>query len=206
MALGGLLAGFGFGFLVAAQVGPIWLLCARSVLRGRLGIGLGIGAGAAIIDLLYAALGEAGAAQVLRIAALREVLGLVGAAFLIYLGARSIHAAFRVRAGMETAQEIATPRAAFLTALSATASNPMTIASWGAIFTAAGAARVAASPVLLVLGVGIGSFAWFLVLSLGMSLLRRRVPERGLRLIDVLSGLGLLGFGALLGVRSLEGH
>ena len=204
--MGSVLAGFGFGFLVAAQVGPIWLLCARSVLRGRLGIGIGIGAGAALVDLLYAAIGEAGAAQALRIAALRESLGLLGAAFLVYLGVRSIHSAFRVRAGMETVQEVATPRSAFLTALGATASNPMTIASWGAIFAAAGTAHVAASPVLLVLGVGIGSFVWFLVLSVLMSLLRRHVPEQGLRLADILSGLGLIGFGVLLGVRSIEGR
>jgi hypothetical protein len=72
--------GLGLGFLVAAQVGPIWLLCARSVLRGRLATGLAIGAGAALVDLAYACLGVAGAAQLLRVAALRLVLGLVGTA------------------------------------------------------------------------------------------------------------------------------
>ena len=48
------LAGLGLGFLVGAQVGPIWLLCARSSLRHGARVGLGIGAGAAIVDLLYA--------------------------------------------------------------------------------------------------------------------------------------------------------
>ena len=48
-------AGFGLGILVAAQVGPIWLLCARSVLRGSAQVGIAIGAGAAIIDAFYAA-------------------------------------------------------------------------------------------------------------------------------------------------------
>jgi hypothetical protein len=52
--------GFGLGFFVAAQVGPIWLLCVRSVLRGRLLTGLGIGLGAALIDVTYAALGWPG--------------------------------------------------------------------------------------------------------------------------------------------------
>jgi hypothetical protein len=32
--------GFGLGFLVAAQIGPISLLCVRSVLPGRLRTGL----------------------------------------------------------------------------------------------------------------------------------------------------------------------
>ena len=56
-----LATGFGLGFFVAAQVGPISLLCVRSVLRGRLLTGLGIGLGAALIDITYAALGVAGA-------------------------------------------------------------------------------------------------------------------------------------------------
>ena len=47
--------GFGLGFLVAAQVGPVWLLCARSVLRGRIATGLAIGAAAALVDTAYAA-------------------------------------------------------------------------------------------------------------------------------------------------------
>jgi len=39
-----LAAGFGLGFLVAAQVGPIWVFCARSVLRGTAAVGIAIGA------------------------------------------------------------------------------------------------------------------------------------------------------------------
>src|SRR5688500_13196894 len=94
-------AGLGLGLLVAAQVGPIWLLCARTALRGRLGAALGVGAGAATVDLLYACLGVAGAAQLLRIAALRVALGLVGASVLVLLGARTLRSAFRIRLGAE---------------------------------------------------------------------------------------------------------
>ena len=57
--------GFGLGFLVAAQVGPVWLLAARSVIAGRLITGVMIGLGAATIDMAYGALGLAGAASVL---------------------------------------------------------------------------------------------------------------------------------------------
>ncbi|MGP8185883.1 MAG: hypothetical protein ACLQKY_07400 [Terracidiphilus sp.] len=35
-----LLTGFGLGFLIAAQVGPVWLLAARSVIVGRLITGI----------------------------------------------------------------------------------------------------------------------------------------------------------------------
>ena len=73
-----LFTGFGLGFLVAAQVGPISLLAARSVILGRFGTGIMIGLGAATIDTAYGALGLAGAASLLRITGLRLGLGLLG--------------------------------------------------------------------------------------------------------------------------------
>lgn len=70
--------GFGLGFLVAAHVGPIWLLCVRSVLRTRLLTGQAIGLGAAIIDVVDAALGVAGVTQLLWITQVRLALGQPG--------------------------------------------------------------------------------------------------------------------------------
>src|SRR5205807_2408907 len=92
---GALAAGFGLGFLTAAQVGPIWLLCLRSTLRGGFRVGIAIGAGAAVIDVAYAALGVAGANRLLEIGALRIALGLAGAAVLAFLGLRTLWSAFR---------------------------------------------------------------------------------------------------------------
>ena len=92
-----LLAGLGLGFLVAAQVGPVWLLAARSVILGRLITGIMIGLGAATIDVAYGALGLAGAASLLRLSGLRLGLGLLGAAVLIALGALALRTATRVR-------------------------------------------------------------------------------------------------------------
>jgi len=202
-----LLAGAGLGFLVGAQVGPIWLLCARSSLRHGARVGLGIGAGAAVVDLLYAALGVAGAASLLAATGFRVAFGLLGAAVLIVLGARTLWSAFRVRSGFEAEAEVATPLIAFRTGLAATASNPMTIGSWAAIFAAASAASLAATApaaALLVVGVGIGSMAWFTILSFGMGLLGRRVPAPALRLADGAAGVGLIGFGAALGYGVLD--
>jgi len=150
--MGSLVVGFGLGFVVAAQLGPLSLFLIRSTLRGTVQVGLAIGAGIAVIDGLYAALGAAGAAPLLTVDGLRTALGLLGAAVLVYLGTRSLYSAFRVRAGLEAAEEVASPRRAFLTALAATASNPLTIASWAAVFAAASTGDVADDSVLLVLG------------------------------------------------------
>jgi putative LysE/RhtB family amino acid efflux pump len=202
-----LVVGFGLGFLVAAQLGPISLLAIRSTLRNGVLVGLAIAAGVAIVDTLYAAAGAAGAAGLLAIEPLRLTFGLIGAVVLALLGARTLWSAFRVRMGGESRDELATPRAAFLTTLAATASNPLTIASWAAVFTAAstaGAAAAGGGAALLLAGVGLGSLTWMAILAGGVSAARRHVGPRMLRAVDGIAGAGILGFGGLLAFRTLR--
>ena len=101
-----LLVGFGLGFFVAAQLGPLSLFAIRSTLRSGASIGLAIGAGVAVIDTLYAAAGAAGAAGLLEIEPLRVAFGLIGAAVLVFLGVRTLVSAFRVRLGGEVDEEV----------------------------------------------------------------------------------------------------
>ncbi len=196
-----LFTGFGLGFLVAAQVGPIWLLAARSVILGRFATGIMIGLGAATIDMAYGALGLAGAASLLRITGLRLGLGLLGAAVLTILGALALRNATRAGNQAEPSTAITSAPRAYLTALSGTAANPLTIASWAAIFAAASAAhisRTTTGAVLLLAGIGLGTASWFTALSTAMTLVRRLAGRRIHQAIDVISGLGLIGFGILL--------
>src|SRR4051795_4727327 len=149
--------GFGLGFFVALQLGPMSLFLIRSTLRGGWKVGLAIGAGIALVDAVYASLGALGVAPLLLIGPVKVTLGMVGAAVLVALGVRTLWTAFRIRSGSEGASEVADPRAAFRLSLAGTASNPLTIASWAAVFAAASTAGAAGSPLLLVLGVGFGS-------------------------------------------------
>jgi putative LysE/RhtB family amino acid efflux pump len=201
------LAGFGAGFMVSMQLGPLSLFLIRSTLRGTLVIGLAIGAGIAIVDALYAAAGAAGAAPVLSIDSVRTLLGLIGAVVLVALGVRTLWSAFRVRLGGESDAEVASPRHAFATSLAATASNPLTIASWAAVFAAASTAGIAASTdsaVAFVAGVGIGSMAWVTLLALGVAAARARVGPRLLKALDAAAGTAIVGFGGLLAWRTLR--
>jgi putative LysE/RhtB family amino acid efflux pump len=208
-----LLLGFGLGFAVALQVGPLSLFAIRSTLRGGLAVGLAIGAAVAIVDTLYAAAGAAGAAGLLSIEPLRLAFGIVGAVVLAVLGVRTLWSAFRVRTGGESSDEVASPRRAFATALAATASNPLTIASWAAIFAAATTAGAvgaadddagAAATVLLLTGVGLGSLTWMCLLTGGISLARHSLGTRFIRVVDVLAGAGLLAFGGALAWRTVR--
>src|SRR3954463_8388241 len=180
------------------------LLAIRSTLRNGIWVGLAIGAGIAVIDTLYAAAGAAGAGVVLRFEPIRLAAGVVGALVLVYLGAKTLWSAFRIRLGGETGEELATPKRAFIVALGATASNPLTIASWAAVFAAASTAGAAegAAVFALLAGVGLGSLAWMGFLTGGVSLAGRFVGDRMLRVVDGLAGIGLLGFGGLLAYRT----
>jgi threonine/homoserine/homoserine lactone efflux protein len=205
-----LAVGFGLGLFVGAQPGPVSLLCIRSVLRGALASGIAIGAGAAMIDLLYAGLGLAGAASLLEADALRVAFGLLGALVLGLIGARTLWAAFRVRLGGESEEEVASPRRAFATAVAATASNPLTIATWAAIFSAASVAAVGDAATstdeaaLMLGGVALGTLTAFTALSLLVTSVRQRFGPRLLTTVDLVAGSGLLGFAGLLGWRAVH--
>jgi putative LysE/RhtB family amino acid efflux pump len=195
------LFGFGLGFLVALQLGPMSLFLIRSTLRGGWRVGLAIGAGIAVVDGAYAACGAAGVAPLLLVAPVRLGLGLLGGGVLVVLGLRTLRSAMRVRLGCEVHEEVATPTRAFVTSLAGTASNPLTIASWAAVFAAAdtaGAVTSGSAAALLVTGVAAGSLTWGSLLATGVSAARRALGARAMRLADLVSGLGLIGFGGTL--------
>jgi putative LysE/RhtB family amino acid efflux pump len=191
--------GFALGFVVALQLGPVSLYQIRTTLRNGLAVGLAFAAGIALVDLAYAALGAAGVAPLLTIGPLETILGLLGAAVLLFLAVRTLRSAFRVRLG--DAAPPMSPGRGFGVALSMTAANPLTIASWAAIFSAASAAGAASSfsgAVLLVIGVGLGSATWDVTLAAATALVGRYVGGRFLRVVDLIAGVALLCFGGVL--------
>jgi len=101
--------GFGLGFFVALQLGPMSLFLIRSTLRSGWRVGIAIGCGIAVIDGLYAAAGAGGATPLLHIQPLRLGLGFLGAAVLIWLGARTLYSALRIRVGGEVPSDTSSP-------------------------------------------------------------------------------------------------
>jgi putative LysE/RhtB family amino acid efflux pump len=194
--------GFGLGFLVALQLGPMSLFLVRSTLRSGLSVGLAIGGGIALVDALYAALGAAGAASLLSIAPLKTTLSLLGAAVLFALGLRTLRDAFKAHVAPDARDAVGSPRRAFATSIAATASNPSTIASWAAIFAAASTSGATDTPALLVTGVGLGSLCWVTLLAAGTATARRAVGGRAVRIADTIAGAGLLVFGVALALRA----
>jgi putative LysE/RhtB family amino acid efflux pump len=198
--------GFGLGFVVALQLGPMSLFLVRSTLAGGLYAGLAVGAGIALVDAAYAAAGAAGAAPLLAIGPLKTAFGLVGAAVIVALGLRTLRSFRRPREADADGRAATTPRRAFLTSLAATSANPATIVSWAAVFAAAGAAGAsdtAAGTALLVAGVGLGSLAWVSLLATGTAGAGRALGPRAIRAADGVAAAGLLAFGVALALHSV---
>ena len=202
-----LVAGLLLGGFVAAQVGPVSLLCIRTATRNGFRPAVAIGAGAATVDVVYAALGVLGAAALIQLEPVGLALGFAGAGVLAWMGVRTLRDAWRIRLGGEAPVEVVGVPASYRTGLIATASNPLTIVSWAAIFGAAATASLLDSTgaaVALLVGVMVGSAAWFVVLAVVAARIGGRLGRRALFGIDVTAGVGLLAFAGLLGVRTVQ--
>jgi putative LysE/RhtB family amino acid efflux pump len=195
--------GYVIGLLLAAQVGPVTLLIIRSVLRGgrAVVVGLAMAGAVALVDVLYATAGLAGAGALVGGGHVRAVLGLVSAAILAVIGLRTIWIGWQARHGLELAADVVVPERAFLTAVAATALNPLTIALWTVSFPATAPNAPAAS---LLAGVALGTLTWYAGISTAVALARRRVGSRFVAAVDLACGCGLVGFGGLIGYRSLH--
>jgi threonine/homoserine/homoserine lactone efflux protein len=200
MSVGLFLEGIIIGFAIAAPVGPIGVLCIRRTLaEGRIS-GLVSGLGAATADAVYGAVAALGLTFVAEFLMGGETwLRLVGGTFLVFLGVRTFLARPAERAA-PAARRSGLP-GAYASTFFLTLTNPTTILSFAAIFAGLGVAGDASgdalSAMLLVLGVFLGSAAWWVVLSGATSLFRTRLSVRGLRWVNRISGTVIAAFGVL---------
>jgi len=182
--------GFALGLSIAAVVGPIGLLCIRRTLTTGFAVGFVSGLGAATADATYAAIASFGISALATILIDQRIwLRLIGGAFLVYLGVRTL----RSQPAMRTADSATSGlhlAGAYSSTLALTLSNPMTIMSFAAIF-----AGIGASGLDLVVGVFGGSAAWWLILAGLVARLRSSVTHQRLRWANLASGLLILAFG-----------
>jgi threonine/homoserine/homoserine lactone efflux protein len=191
-----LLRGLALGFAIAAPVGPIGVLCIRRTLAQGRAAGLLSGLGAATADAFYGSVAAFGLTAISGLlVAQRTWLGLLGGAFLCILGARTFLATPAAEPTQTPSDGLA---ASYLSTLALTLTNPMTILSFTAVFAGMGlgGGEGGFAAALLVVGVFLGSAAWWLALSTGVSLLRGGFSAAGLRWVNRLSGLVIAAFGA----------
>lgn len=182
--------GFVLGLSIAAVVGPIALLCLRRSLASGFSIGFASGLGAATADASYAAIASFGVSAVASLLVEQRLwLRLVGGTALLYLGVKALRAQPAVTA-VASATSGLRLAGAYSSTLALTMSNPMTILSFAAIFAGIGEGSLD-----LVLGVFIGSGAWWFILAGAASRLRTSFTPRRMRLVNLASGALIVGFG-----------
>jgi threonine/homoserine/homoserine lactone efflux protein len=201
--------GFAVGIVIALPVGPVGMLCVRRTLFEGLSFGLASGLGATCADSIFGIIAGLGLGIVRDwLLSVQDWLGAGGGLFLLYSGARALAAAPKIMAEPLTGERLA---GAFASAFALTLSNPVSILGFTAIFAKVGIDPAASygGIAVLVAGVFAGSACWWLGISTGVSLVRRRAPAWGLRAISrisgailLLSGLGLLGVAGLGLVRA----
>jgi threonine/homoserine/homoserine lactone efflux protein len=129
-------------------------------------------------------------------------LRLVGGAALVYLDLRTL----RARPADRPASAGGTGLAGmYISTLGLTLTNPVTILSFAALFAGLGLGgdeRDSTTAPAMVLAVFLGSALWWLILTGGIAIARRRLTSRLLRSVNGLCGLALLGFG-LMALTSL---
>ena len=195
MNLAYLLKGGIIGLSIAAPVGPIGVLCIRRSLADGGKAGLATGLGAATADAAYGCVAGFGLTVISSFLVGQKMwLGLIGGLFLCWLGIQT----FRSKPADKPAEAKSTGLlSAYLSTFFLTATNPMTILSFVAIFAGfgLGASPDYASAVLLVAGVFIGSALWWMILSGAVSLFRARIDAAWMQAVNRISGAIILAFG-----------
>jgi threonine/homoserine/homoserine lactone efflux protein len=196
------LKGILIGFAMAIPVGPIGIICIRKTLTEGRFPGLMIGLGAATADLFYGSVAAFGLTVISdTLDSQRVWIRLAGGALLLFLGIRT----FRTRPADPNFLVISNGiLRSYLTTIFLTLTNPLTIFAFIAVFAALGLsdARGFFSASMLVTGVFIGSFLWFLLLSSGTVLFRKKLNSAGLKWVNKIAGI-LIIISALIAVGSL---
>ena len=191
-----LIKGIAIGFSIAAPVGPIGILCIRRTLAEGRAMGIASGFGAATADAIYGCVAGFGLIFISQFLIDQQIwLRIVGGIFLLYLGIKT----FFVKNSEEVTQSAENGLAgAYFSTFFLTLTNPMTIMSFAAIFAGLGIVNASGdygSAIVLVLGVFIGSVAWWLLLSSGAGFFQKRLNAKGLAWINRISGAIITGLG-----------
>jgi threonine/homoserine/homoserine lactone efflux protein len=193
------LKGIAVGFVIAAPVGPVGMMCIhRTITDGKL-FGFVTGLGAAIADTLYGCIAAFG-------------LGFLAAELINYqMPLRGFGGVVLCVIGIRALSNRRTPNPAapkrdqlfriFVSTFFITVTNPLTILSFVAIFAAIGIAEVREQMgwgIALVAGVFIGSAAWWALLTSIAGIFHKRLDDTTAIWVGRFSGVVILGFGLVL--------
>lgn len=200
------LRGVLIGLSLAAPIGPVNVEIVRRGLRSGFFSGWLVGVGAITGDTIYCLLVIAGIAPLVDHQVVRTILWTAGGGFLIYLGYHSLRSAIS-RHEMVKLENGGPDRRSYLAGLLIALFNPLGIVFWLSIGGAVMASEVehahtGTGTAAIVIGVIAGLALWITVLSVLTRAGRRLVSDRLFRLVNIVSGVILLGFGLWFAVQA----
>jgi threonine/homoserine/homoserine lactone efflux protein len=194
------------GFSIAAPVGPIGVLCIRrSISKGRLS-GLITGLGAASADAVYGVIAAFGLTFISSFLIDRQIwLNVIGMIFLGYLGIKTY---FKEPRTIEHTQVNRSSLVKdYLSTFFLTITNPMTILSFAAVFAGLGVGQTGGDYIAataIVSGVFIGSAVWWIILSNGIGMFRKKIQSGLLVWINRISGAVIIGFAIVILITLIQ--
>lgn len=193
------LKGFIIGLLINAPVGPIGILCIRrSFAEGRV-LGFVSGLGVATVDAIYGVVAAFGLTFISNFLTYQQVwIRLLGGLLLLGLGMKILRA--------KSVREVTLPKAggllsAYVSTFFITLTNPVTFLSIAAIFAGLGVPGMYGNdtPIIaLVLGLFLGSTLWWFLVSHSIHLFRQKLTHPGLKWVNGISGVLIVGFGLVI--------
>jgi threonine/homoserine/homoserine lactone efflux protein len=190
-----------FGVTLAIAIGPIALLIIRYAATGGFRAGLASACGAALADLTYATIAlSVGTAIAPLLTVHTAQVHTVAALILIAFGLWLMWSAVRPHPptlGMaETPKEARQGLAPLFTTYALTVANPLTVIAFLAFIGQLPPDASTATRAVAAVGLFMGSLCIQIVLALGGALLGRVVTVgRGMQMLNVVSGAGILLFG-----------
>lgn len=194
------LKGLIIGFAIAAPVGPIGILCIQRSLHDGFKVGLMTGMGAAVADGTYGLIAGFGLTAISSfLINYQTAIRIIGGLYLLYLGIKLISTKPRDRSEIGNYEK--SPWHAFVTTYFLTLTNPATIFSFIAVFAGLGLASGQPNfmnAIFLVIGIIVGSAAWWLILSGGIAfILHHRMTQKTMHYINWMSGIIIFIFGII---------
>lgn len=196
--------GLTFGFLIAMIVGPIGILCIRNTLARGFWPGLATGLGAATADALFGCIAGFSMTFITQLLFdYQTYLQFFGGLFLCYLGVKAFLSS--VNSSNVTSSTESLP-VIYASTVLLTLTNPTTILSFISLFAGLGIGTANSdylSALVFVLGVFLGSTAWWILLCNIVTLLRKKFSITMLRYTNKTSSIFITAFGLYSLVKAL---
>jgi threonine/homoserine/homoserine lactone efflux protein len=210
------LPGLLVGFIVAAPIGPVNLICMRRTLAFGTLNGFVSGLGAATGDGIFAAIIGFGLTAIRHwIEGYSQPLQIAGGALLLGFGihtylADPLHGRELPRPGERTRPNSSLLRS-FASTLALALSNPATLFAFAALFTGVGGFIGIADPTLaqagfVVAGIWCGSALWWFTITTVVAAFHTYINARIMRMITHISGIVVSLFGLGMLAHVVIGH